>query len=492
MNGLERIHASNPLLKPLGNYINLAEWPQTLGFDPLEGVDRSRLNEMERDLLLAQIVHRVEPTDYTTKIASTLQTMLWRHSVDGNPEIAENRLRTMQVLGERGRTLASAAWMPTFASAFMIVGCTGTGKSTAVEEYLKLLKPYFDHSAELAAEWNKHLQITFLVVPMPVHRGGLLYAILAAIDSTIGTSYRTKYSDRRIWTIEKLAIEVGILLVQHSVGLLVIEEIQARNFAASPNREEMLLFILRILNFGIPVVLVGNPLGFIGLEDFSQDINRLTEREPIHLTPADASDLDWKDGIGPGMWGHNVMLRETPWDSAVSAELFACSASFPGYTARAVEGVQRMAMSESGCEAVTMTHLKRYRDESETFKRNRNLIDGFRLKDPLKLMRYLDVPWEEYGLKWGKISLEDILVADGGHEETVATDMSEEDKAAYRSVHDRIRRSAAAQTTRKTNKVKSGRKTKSGAGPDDLRSGSTALLTAGLDALRRRLAAEKT
>ena len=111
-------------------------------------------------------------------------------------------------------------------------------------------------------------------------------------------NYRSQYADHRRWPIEKLAIEVGIILVQHAVGVLIIEEIQARNFSMSPNREEMLLFILRVLNFGVPVVLVGNPLGFVGLDEFSQDINRLTENEPIHLMPADIADTEWTEGLG--------------------------------------------------------------------------------------------------------------------------------------------------------------------------------------------------
>ena len=134
----------------------------------------------------------------------------------------------MQVLAQRGKLLSDAPWLPVFADALMITGCTGLGKTTTIGRYLDRLLRYYEHPQCHEAEWTRHLQITYLVVPMTVHRGGLLYGILAAIDATIGTTYRTQYADHRRWPIEKLAIEVGILLVQHSVGILVIEEIPLR------------------------------------------------------------------------------------------------------------------------------------------------------------------------------------------------------------------------------------------------------------------------
>lgn len=487
MNGLEMIDADNPLKLPLGEYVNVADWPETLLVDPLVGVDCRNLTEMHRDMLLGQIRHRFEPTLGAIEIVSTMQTMLWRRCIASNPLLPQNRARTMQVLAQRGKLITNAPWLPVFADALMIAGCTGLGKSTAVRRYLDRLQKYFEHPRRDDAEWARHVQITYLVVAMPVHRGGLLYGILAAIDETIGTSYRNQYSDHRKWPIEKLAIEVGIILAQHSVGMLVIEEIQARNFGMSLHREEMLLFILRLLNFGIPVVLVGNPLGFVGLEEFSQDLNRLTENEPIHLMPSDLADPDWVEGLGPGMWSHNVMPVGTTWSAKVSAELHQCSAGFPGFTRKAVEGSQRLCMRTPECQAVDLSYLKRYRETSRAYAANRDLIEGFRLKDPFKLMSFLDVPWEAYGMQWGKISLEDIMSTSDDADQLTDPKLGEDSKAALRSVHRNIRSAAAAKVTRKVNKSKKNQLVAQGLSVDDIRSGTSGALSAGLSELQNSL-----
>jgi hypothetical protein len=487
MNGLELIRADNPHLKPLGDYINLAEWGEKLLHDPLAGVDRRGLSERERKLLLKQSRTHFEPIQGSIAVVSSIQDMLWGRVTFGNPLLPANRFRTIQALAQRGKSLVDAPWLPDFADALMVMGCTAVGKSTAIKRYVVQIDQFYVHGRCEEAEWTRHVQVTYLIVPMPVHRGGLLYAILAALDTAIGTTYRSQYADHRRWPIEKLAIEVGIILVQHAVGVLIIEEIQARNFSMSSNREEMLLFILRLLNFGVPVVLVGNPLGFVGLDEFSQDMNRLTENEPIHLMPADLKDTEWTEGLGPGMWSHNVMPRSTRWSAAVSCELHACSAGFPGYVRKAIDGAQLFAMG-AGDQAVELSHLKRYREKSQTFSMNRSLIEGFAEKDPLKLMKYLDVPWEQYGQEWGKLSVEDIAEASCDANETTDPMIDEEGKAALRSVHQRIRTAAAAQATRNANK--SVRKARARPGGDAAGAVTKGALAAGLDALRQGLTAK--
>jgi len=140
---------------------------------------------------------------------------------------------------------------------------------------------------------------------------------------------------------------------------------------------------------------------------------------------------------------------------------------------------------ESGATAVDLSHLVLYREKSSTYAMNSDLIEGFADKDPYKLMKYLDVPWEQYGLLWGKISLEEIARGRDQAELTTDKNIDEEGKAAYRSVHDRIRSQAAArisQTAKKASKTAStseaGAKTK-------------ASLSAGLQALRQKLESEK-
>jgi hypothetical protein len=124
------------------------------------------------------------------------------------------------------------------------------------------------------------------------------------------------------------------------------------------------------------------------------------------------------------------------------------------------------------------------------FEMNADLINGFVEKNPSKLMKYVDVPWEYYGMKWGKISVEDI--ARGSPEAEHATDESldEETKASYRSVHERLRSQAAAQITRSAKRA--AKANTSDPQTDATRARAKATLSAGLDALRKKVKEEKS
>ena len=73
--------------------------------------------------------------------------------------------------------------------------------------------------------------IVHLTVRMPADgsRGGLLYAILLAIDGAVNTDYFNEY-DRAVDDHREADTQVPQLLALYSVGFVVIKEMQDKNF----------------------------------------------------------------------------------------------------------------------------------------------------------------------------------------------------------------------------------------------------------------------
>ncbi|HEX7908672.1 MAG TPA: TniB family NTP-binding protein [Paraburkholderia sp.] len=482
---------SNPLLETVGPYFTRQQLASRLAFDPLAGIDVSSASEEQKDLLLGTIRDVVEPTRPSIRMAFTMQRMLRRGYMRRDPTLGASRANTMKVLGlRRTKNPEKIDFGPVYADALVVKGCTGFGKSTTVQRFCSLLTQKHEHGRSDAAGWVTHVQITYLIVPMSIHKGGLVYAILAALDEVLGTNSRDQYSTKKGYTVEKIAIEVGILLVQHSVGLLIIEELQPSNFGASPYRTEMLAMLLRLLNFGIPIVFVGNPLAFDGIAIHSQDLRRLTSEEPVEFMPYEESDSDWREGLAPAMWGHNVMPVRTPCDAEIKQALHQCSAGIPYFAARAVEGCQRLAMETVGASSVTAAHLGQYRTESTAFAACKDLIEGFKFRDPKKLSRFVDVPWEEYALRWG-FTIEDILDLGGGEPSSTLSPVSAADQVVYRSVHERIRAQYKADKTREKKKAQTNSRRKSNNTESDRSSKTREALAKGLEALRREVETAK-
>ena len=279
----------NPLLDGLGTYIPLDCWPEKLAFDPLEDIDILSMTEEERDIGIALIYQRYAPTRPIIKLARAVQTMVRTRYAVGNPIVAANRARIAALSAHHGKTAAQVPVGPPIVFGMLFMGITGPGKSVGLGRILSQWPAVVRHGRCDAAGWDKQIQIPYLVVQLTSHRGGLIHAILAAIDNLIGTNYREQYSLNRSWNVDKLFVEVPLLLMKYWVGVLVIEEVQVRNFAMAPHRDDLLLMFLRLLNYGIPVILVGNPLGFTAFDEFAQDLRRLTREDPIavsytHLT----------------------------------------------------------------------------------------------------------------------------------------------------------------------------------------------------------------
>lgn len=414
------LHAANPLLEPLGPYVETREgWIKILANNPLKNVDRGSLTQEQRIMLLEDLKSKFVPTRQGLDVTADLQDMMRASLRARNPLLVEARIRQNGLLATISGTgrLVSVPWFNTPLHGKMISGVTGLGKTHPVQRFIDLLPRVYVHGPGKVPGWMKTTQIVTLYVKMTHdgYRGGFLQAILIEVDQLCGTDYSTQYRKERV---EILAVRVGQILISHCVGLLVIDDIQVKNFTLSPDRDALLLLFLKILDFGIPVVLIGSPLAFLDIESFSQDNRRLTTSEPQEYMPFDSlENSDWGEGLIPGLWNHNLMQIQTPQTDNIKKTLNFNSAGFPHYLMVIAVGVQKYAIRR-GLKQVTEPVLAEYLGQSKTLARAQTLLQGFRERDPFLLSAIEDVPWQEYGVRWGKIKPEDVADSDSGLQPT--------------------------------------------------------------------------
>ncbi len=265
------------------------------------------------------------------------------------------------------------------------------------------------------------------------------------------------------------------LLHVYFTGILIIDEIQVRNIIESAQSKVMQLFLLSIINAGIPVILMGNPLGFKWINKFSQDVRRLYSIAPVILDPypSPLGDDEWKT-IYRGIKSYYVLEKYPKNDDKMCHLLWAVSGGIPGIAMTIWRAAQRIRLFDSeGGELQEQDLSDAF--NLEGFDELRMIANGFSTQNPIILKHFSDIPWREYGKKWGKSDGYDEITSD--ESEIYIEKMSTKRKRISE------RSKLKAKNTREKNKQKKRDQVKTQLTNDDLRNQSSGLQAVLLDGL---------
>ena len=293
------------------------------------------------------------------------------------------------------------------ACVYVIKGVTGVSKSVTVKRTLAMFgSQVIQHGAIESALWRCSTQIVYLYVAMAHDgsRGGLLTAILLAVDDAVGTNYAVELP-KRFRTIERQAGAIISLLHTYYLGVLVIDECQLRNLVQCEHADKMQLFLLNLINAGIPLVLVGNPAGFSWFSSLSQDGSRMAEIPQAFFHPCGAvgnsGDDEWET-VFSGIRAYYVLDNSPDNEEECSLVLRRCSGGIPRLALTLWCHAQREIML-GGRNSMTKEDIfSAYTGDG--FSEMRSLADGFAMKDPALLLRWRDedIPVDFYAKIWGK------------------------------------------------------------------------------------------
>lgn len=486
---------NNPLYLPLAEALKVEDFATRIRRSPLDGLDVTILTKDDRHVLLDQMQEGLfEPSTVTLALGPRLFRMITRGYMPRDARQLAVKKQTLAIASCKGSKLPELPWFNTYAKCMRISGETGTGKSYEVQNALRLLPQSIVHPENKEAGWSHLIQVVHLYVAMSHDGslGGLLLNILSALDDVIGTKYSTQPSLIRL-SNEKLAVHVGIILRTHAVGVLVIDELQERNFRGAHGHLAA-LFFLRLLNFGIPMVLMGNPFGLSALERFSQDVRRTGSAGSFDFGPYDPCDFDWTHCIAPKIWAYYVLPEPMTFSDPDGQILFKYSGGIRDYAFRISNAAQRIAIDLDD-KALTLDHLDMAYEGEDFSARDRDLIEGFARRDPIRLAGFEDVRVGHYGRKWGLLTKSLTTGAESRKEPNVTFEESATESPPInaksptmpqRTRHEQEMAAAKRLSTRRTNETSKRAAVKEACGKDDLRNdGLKNFLISGFDTLRR-------
>lgn len=396
-------YEENPLLDGLPSFDNLADFAERLTFHPTAGLDLAKLTIFERNELLTADKMPLEPTTQSIRVAMKCLSMLRGSLKVRNPIRAENRRLYWEYIkaGESKKPLLMPSPV-SGVSVLVIKGPTGTAKTVTIRRLCNLLPQVIHHGPCQAAGWLSMPQLVYLFTTLSSDgsRGGFLVQILMDLDRALGTEYATALPNK-FRTVERLAVAVVVRLVAHYTGIIFIDEGQLRNLMNSAQAELMQVFMLSLMNSGIPVVLMGNELAFDWI-NYSQDLSRLNTvpTEYFHFVGAvDSPDLeeDW-DALFYGISNYYVMPEPIRDKDRCSTVLRTCSGGGPrlGLSLWCEAQLEALFFGKTsiGPEDILAVY------NGHGFAKLRPLAEGFALRDATKLLAFPDVNAEFYARIW--------------------------------------------------------------------------------------------
>lgn len=392
----------NPLLEQIPIFKEFDDVMNAMAFNPLEGIDINSLSFVDRVGLLAGEKSPLEPTMKSVRTAITWYGMLMNGLRTRNPTIAANKAFYHEFLrcAQEGNKLPIS---PTKGMSINVIkGPTGTGKTVTHQRFCACLPQVIDHGRIDAAGWNNMRQLVYLNVDLSHDgtRGGFLVSILCEMDKLLGTNYAIDLR-RQYKTVETLAVATIGRLYAHFTGIIFVDEAQLRNIVKSPQAGEMQMFLLKLMNSGIPLVLSGNECAFDWVT-YSQDKSRFSLTQESNFFPIGAmnepdADDEW-DALFDGVSSYYLLKNPITNREMCSSTLRRCSG-----------GIARLALT-LWCYAQTDALYNRKETishtdiqaayESASFDEVRPLADGFYYKNSMTLALYPDVNAEFYEMLW--------------------------------------------------------------------------------------------
>ncbi|WP_409346946.1 ATP-binding protein [Paenibacillus sp. MBLB4367] len=271
------------------------------------------------------------------------------------------------------------------AAGFAVLGCSGLGKSTAIESVLGLYPQVIQHTS-YNGETFIQSQLVWLKIDCP--KDGSLRSMclnfFQSLDKILGTKYRARYKREAtnvlIDTMENVASIYGI-------GVLVIDEIQNLNEAKRNDVQVIINALVKLINtIGVPVVLVGTYRAHQLLSKDFATARRSSGQGDVIWTNM-SNDEEWGFFINK-LWEYQWTNVVTPLTPKISQVMYDESQGIIDIAVKLYKLAQWRVIGEEN-EKITASLIRQVAKDS--LRLAKPMLDALRQNDDAKLARYSDM-----------------------------------------------------------------------------------------------------
>jgi hypothetical protein len=316
-------HQGNPLIAEINGFPHsMKQLYAAVARVPDEPTDRQRgEDKLVRVVSLATVNDLYVPSERDLEAATTVVAMLLKGLTDRSPcpKYWSQQKVICAALGGVGNRGPG-----TGAASLAIIGVSGTGKTSAMENLLNSIPQVVEHDQVKNPLLPRH-QVVWLKVTCPVNRTprGFITQFFAQIDELLGTTYQRAHAREND---DQMIASMGSVARTHFLGVLVIDEIQNAVGASKDTERRLLKLFVNITGIlRVPIVFVGTPKS---QEVMNSELAHARRMFGPRWMPYAAEDPEWRHFLEV-LWKYQFTRTCRPLDDALRATVHDLTQGIP-------------------------------------------------------------------------------------------------------------------------------------------------------------------
>ncbi len=348
--------------------------------------------------VLQRLGRHFVPLERHLQLEAGISVLIRQGYVGRNPKTTDyvHRLHNDHERVQTRNLSAAVHPVETTAAGFALIGCSGIGKTRSVERILQLYPKTIHHLEPFSLD-----QVVWLKLECP-HKGSakqLCISFFYEIDKLINTRYQKRYGSSRL-SLDEMVVHMAEVADRHALGILIIDEIQHLARAPGSGHEDLLNFLVALINtIGIPVMIVGTPAALPLLQGAFRQARRVSGIGSL-VWERHADDATWNHFV-ERMWRYQWTREPTPLTDDLRQVLYEESQGIVDlvvklYMLTQLQAIQLNAVTgRDESERLTVGLFKHV--ASDAFRLLEPMITALKRNDRKALEKYDDLrPLDDY------------------------------------------------------------------------------------------------